>query len=529
MPTGTAAEVRPRTTGEVLDDACDLALADAGPLLLCTGLFAVPAFAVLLLLLARPAPAGVAQLVLPTLAALLLPLTGLGSGACQELFRLRAEGRPVHLAGCLGAALRRGLEHVAARAAVLVGGLLGLGCLLLPGLAVWCGFATVHALLAERRGDTWAGLPAATHESSFDAGKAGLVVLSRLPLLLMVATNLHLLALAGLWAAEQLGGLDVSLLREQLGPTNPVYVAALLLLCWLLLAPYFEAANFLLHVDGRARREGLDLMVRVQRAFAAEERAPRPAWPERVRLGLLVLVGLALATPAARGEGARVRPLSREEVRSFLRGQAPQPGETRRFEKEARKKAEPRRSEVRRDEKVGPRTGRPASAPGPGGGLGSVGWLVLAGLALAVLFVAGLLYRSTRRPNRSAPSRRESGSAAPVAEAPLPHERPAAAWWRQAEEHAAAGRHAEAARALYLAVLSLLHRQGLLRYEPTRTNGEYVRQVRLAAEADPELPGPFERLTGRFEAHCYGGMPCGAGEYGACRALAEAIRKIVKG
>ena len=62
----------------------------------------------------------------------------------------------------------------------------------------------------------------------------------------------------------------------------------------------------------------------------------------------------------------------------------------------------------------------------------------------------------------------------------------------------------EAVRSLYLAVLSLLHRQHLLRYEPTRTNGEYVLQVRLAPQAPPELHAVFEGLTGLFEGKWYG-------------------------
>ena len=102
-----------------MDDACRLALADAPLLLALSGLFTVPAACVSLLLLAQPQPvAWEARAVLPALAALLLPLTGLGSGACQDLLRRRAEGEPVALGGCLVRALRRGLDHAAAAAIV---------------------------------------------------------------------------------------------------------------------------------------------------------------------------------------------------------------------------------------------------------------------------------------------------------------------------------------------------------------------------------------------------------------------------
>src|SRR6516165_3889472 len=119
-------DLRPRTCGEILDDAWRLVLADAPLLLLFSSLFLVPAFAALLLLLARPAASGLQQFLWPGLVAFLLPMTGLGSGACQELYRCRAEQMPVHLGACLKATLHRGLAHVAARAGVLSAVPLGL-------------------------------------------------------------------------------------------------------------------------------------------------------------------------------------------------------------------------------------------------------------------------------------------------------------------------------------------------------------------------------------------------------------------
>ncbi len=73
------------------------------------------------------------------------------------------------------------------------------------------------------------------------------------------------------------------------------------------------------------------------------------------------------------------------------------------------------------------------------------------------------------------------------------------------------------------AVLALLHRQHCIRFEPTRTNGEYVRQVHLSERAPLELHEPFQRLTNLFETAWYGDRPCDAGDYRACRALAEEV------
>src|SRR5262249_15347501 len=127
MATVSQVDIRPRTTGEILDDAVRLGLADAGPLLALGGLFLIPAFVVLILILALPSGGERWQpLGWPALAAVLLPLTGIGSGACQELFRRRASDTQVSLLGCLGAALRRGMDHVAGRTLMLTGCILGL-------------------------------------------------------------------------------------------------------------------------------------------------------------------------------------------------------------------------------------------------------------------------------------------------------------------------------------------------------------------------------------------------------------------
>src|SRR3984957_11717700 len=104
-----AALVRPRTTGELLDDAWRLYFADAPMLLLLSGVFLAPAFGALLLLAGLPAPSNVVLRLLPPLLPLpLLVLTGLGSGACQEWLRARADGRPPSFVECLTAAFRRG-------------------------------------------------------------------------------------------------------------------------------------------------------------------------------------------------------------------------------------------------------------------------------------------------------------------------------------------------------------------------------------------------------------------------------------
>jgi hypothetical protein len=634
MSSADLVTLRPRTSGEILDDAWRLYFGDAPQLLILNGLFLVPAFAALLLLLTQPVPETVgAQAILPLLAGLLLPLTGLGSGACQDLLRRRAAGDLAPLGACLAAALRRGFGHVAARGMVLLVVPVGLGYLLMPGLAIWMAATGVHVQLAAARTGSLRQLRHIGREARFAPGKAAAVTLSRVPLLVLAFINLHLLVLAGLWVAGHLANLDVALLNFQLSLANPVYCVALVLLCWLLLAPFFEAGNFLLSLDTRTRQEGLDLLYRVQRVFALADRKravlvlavvgtflfgpgltahskseiqhpksetlevvrqvrgavqtiqqevsnadPFPGggrWVKRLeelgerlqnlapgqparyrwvpqalvrfaersqaeavdvladldrRLGLLE-ESLAGPDPAddAGGEGNRPRP-SKDAIKQLLRPERDNDSDRRASPRarEDKKKTEDRKP-ADEDDKEAPvvlgRRGQGTPVTNPGSGLGETSWQLLTGLLLAVLLVGGLLFWFNGRVRRPPEKRAETGAATEEVQ-PQPHEQPPALLWQQADDLARGGRFLEALRSLYWAVLSLLHRQQLLRYETTRTNGEYVQQVRLAPQAPEELHPVFERLTALFELKWYGERACDAAEYGAGRQLAEDVRDL---
>jgi len=649
-------EIRPRSTGEILDDAWRLALADAPVLLLFGTLFLIPAFTVLLLLLGQPVPAGIGQCGLPALAALLLPLTGLASGACQELFRRRAANESAAASGCLASALRHGLEHAAARAALLCGclpGLLLFVCglqssaspalkllgflfgplmILLLTFPLWVGSTSLPVLItngAVRSGTLWREL---RRDAAFAPGKAAAVTLCRLPLLLLAALELHLFGAAVLWIADNLGGFDTALLGAELTfLANPVYTTALFLLSWLLLTPFFEAGNFLLHADIRTRQEGLDLQYRVQRALAGGTGVSPAGTSDRRRVGVsLLLAALLLTSRSARADEAqldavrsvrqeietirdevkksvpypggqrwvgRLRSLERrlaraaggdarrfrwfeqtitdfadrkqadallvlddlhrrlslledtlaprepaeasgrspEDIKSLLRGTEGRKRERARVrEPIEEERQEPERKELRREEPPAEGPGAGGGGPrvrvhaGGGGGLSFLGWLLLGGLALAVLVVALVLFLSSPRRPRSAKPPSATGVEAAESETRQVLEESPDALWRQAEGLAGEERFREAVRLLYLAVLSLLHRRQLIRFEPTRTNGEYVRQVRLSEQAPAELHGPFLELTGLFEAKWYGERVCESADYRACRTLAEAIQGLVR-
>lgn len=244
MATELKVDIRPRSLGELLDDSIRLGLADTPVLLALSGFFLIPAsIAVLLLLTLSSADNAVWSIVLPLLTALLMPLTGIGSGACQELFHRRANDKSVSLSACLVAALRAGLAHVTARALTLVGVILGLAFLVVPGLSVWLLTTAVHPLLVSERPQLWKALAESAREAQRNPGKSVVVGLVRLGALLFMVLNLHILIEVGLWIAGNLAGFDTALLNVALGLSNPAYLTALVLLAWWLLAPFAEASN----------------------------------------------------------------------------------------------------------------------------------------------------------------------------------------------------------------------------------------------------------------------------------------------
>jgi hypothetical protein len=76
-------------------------------------------------------------------------------------------------------------------------------------------------------------------------------------------------------------------------------------------------------------------------------------------------------------------------------------------------------------------------------------------------------------------------------------------------------------------VLAQLHRADLIRYDRTRTNGEYLRQLRTA-EGGAAVVEPFGRLTRLFELKWYGERACAADDYETCRGLASQVREGAK-
>jgi hypothetical protein len=143
--------------------------------------------------------------------------------------------------------------------------------------------------------------------------------------------------------------------------------------------------------------------------------------------------------------------------------------------------------------------------------------LMAAALAAGIAYIVYAFFR-----DRPEPMPKQAGALA--AGADDSHEDPAkldpAQLWRQADDRARAGDYLGAVRTIYLAVLAMLHQGGFIRYERTRTNGEYVDQLRPRQL----LQRPFQGLTGVFEVKWYGERHCESNDYHQCRELAEEIR-----
>jgi hypothetical protein len=93
--------------------------------------------------------------------------------------------------------------------------------------------------------------------------------------------------------------------------------------------------------------------------------------------------------------------------------------------------------------------------------------------------------------------------------------RPPEGWAHLADELAARGEYREAVRGLYLALLSRLHREGVIHYDTTLSNWDYLRQFKGRREWVP----PFRELTRRFDFAWYGNLPVGEAGYRDFRAL----------
>jgi hypothetical protein len=138
-------------------------------------------------------------------------------------------------------------------------------------------------------------------------------------------------------------------------------------------------------------------------------------------------------------------------------------------------------------------------------------WVLIAGL---VLIFAHALYVMVRTV-RAAGTAEDRTVSAPA------RERRDSAWYRRAAATLAeAGRYAEAMPLDFLALVLDLDSRQVVRFQLSKTPGEYAREARLPETQQAELRGVVTDLY----ACAFARRPCGPDDYAAWRALTEVTR-----
>lgn len=398
------------------------------------------------------------------------------------------------------------------------------------------------------RGRGWSAFGDAVTDTS---GMRGVFLIVELMLLfgaMGVFANLYALVGSVLFVGHSIFGLNVAFVSSFVSPDNELVLLLVAAVTLVVMEPMRAAVSARAFVDARSRQDGADLHEAIDLAIASSRPRRRGlqsypptaaaawlmcalAWPGVVHAepGLTptpaaptqtsTSPAVAAPAPASTGPGAAAslapvpaRPpdprdtQARDALASILRGH-----EFREFaDTDDRRLGEWIERLLRwledlfaSDDESQVHT--PLQIPLP------PAWLLI-GLLLAA--VALVVYYATRGQGASPPS--------PAAEASVPveyAERTPDAWFDEAGRLAAAGDLRAALRSLYLATLAALDRAGLIRREPSRTNGQYLR-----AMPHGEARTLFHAFTRVFDRSWYGHEAVSAAEYEDCRRIAERLR-----
>jgi len=143
----------------------------------------------------------------------------------------------------------------------------------------------------------------------------------------------------------------------------------------------------------------------------------------------------------------------------------------------------------------------------------------------AIGLVVGLLLWLLLRGLSGRSAEETTGDESGVVEAPLAPDpmnalsRPPEGWAGLADELAAKGLFREAIRNLYLALLSRLHRDGAIDYDPSKSNWDYFRGFKGPLTALQ----PFKELTRRFDFAWYGNLEVSSDSWSAFRSITRPL------
>ena len=154
--------------------------------------------------------------------------------------------------------------------------------------------------------------------------------------------------------------------------------------------------------------------------------------------------------------------------------------------------------------------------------MAGVNTVMIAALVLVVAVLIVILVRSIKLKPR-AQQGEDDGTG--LQQQALAHDamsalsKPSETWAGLADELAAKGEYREAIRHLYLALLSRLHRDGVIDYDPTFSNWEYL----FAFKGPSALKAAFKELTRRFDFAWYGNLGVDALAWAMFRQITEPL------
>lgn len=342
--------------------------------------------------------------------------------------------------------------------------------------------------------------------------------------------NLLLAASVVLLLFRAFFGIDLALLDQFLSFRNTFAMLGLALAALVLLEPLRAALSAIVFVDARVRADGLDVRAAIDAAIEHGGKGRRHA---RTAQAALLLLALAFG---GRAEAQDVPPETPPALVPLATDPSIDDGDLARdaeiierarriLERPSYEEFDDQRGRGLRDLIVQwlealfgqdePDT-RPsatglAALPLPGPGV-----FIALGVAFALAIAVYLVMR------REPPLPAAAADTTPAAKLEDPRERAPRDWLDQAGTLAAAGRHREALRALYLASLVALDRHRALTFDPTLTNWQYLRQIR-----DGAVRTDFRELTRIFDHKWYGREPADQLDYDLCKELAERmIRRV---
>lgn len=328
--------------------------------------------------------------------------------------------------------------------------------------------------------------------------------------------NVFALLALGLLLGHSLLGLDVAFTSAFMSPDNPFVLLVVAAVTFVLFEPFRVAMSALAYVGGVTRREGGDLERAVEDVIAAQRaRAGRGA--VGVVIALLMAAAISVSPVAAQGtspsaaETAEVQP-DDERVRARVEEILARPEFAELAETDQSTIARMIERWLRQLKEYFKTQPEPDSAQ-PDFAFGSPDpWVVLA--IGVTLFLLGAIYVvRARRAQALTPSDPEG----PMLLRIDPSARPARLL-DDADSLAARGDFAAALRALYVATIVSLDRQGRIRFEPATTNWQYQRALPRG-----EVRRSFAELTRVFDRKHYGREPTSADEFAFCRGLAESL------